>query len=66
MKKRPKKRNMIFVRTDDQLKNKLERAAYVIGSDVSTLLRDAATEKLARLCAENKDVARALKASAAA
>lgn len=59
-----RKNKVIFVRADERLKGRLKLAADALDGDVSKLVRDAVVEKLARLCVENKDVARALRAVA--
>jgi predicted transcriptional regulator len=66
MKKQKLKTKIIFVKTDEQQKDRLQRAADAMDSNVSNLVRDAVAEKLIRLCLENKEVARALNVSAVA
>ena len=64
-KTKPKRqRNVLFVQTPDRLKQRLVCAAEVLEQDLSTFTRDALTRHLDRLAAENKAVARALRAVA--
>lgn len=60
-----RKNQVFFVKTNEQLKGKVVCAANLLDQDVSRFIRDALIEKLDRLAAENKTVARALRALAA-
>lgn len=55
------KTEQIFVRTDTQLREQLSIAANVLDQDMSSFIREAIKERLTRLSAENRDLAKALR-----
>lgn len=65
-KRRAPKNEMVFVRATAPWKTRLEAVADVLDQDVSRIVRDAVDAHLERLCSQNKTVARAVKAAAAA